>query len=366
MPDTTPLRILHLANSLSDYGNGIVNVAVDLAMEEARRGFSVTFASEGGGFAHLLESAGVRCVQAPQSGMSRTFANTLRLLRILRSMRPAILHVHMRSGLALTWPWARLLGIPVVMHLHNIHDRSYGLVLLPDRVIAVSKAVGNELLRQKVPARRIRVVLNGTLGSLRREPAEGPPASLKHPALVTVGGVSHRKGIAELIDAFARISSNHPQAHLYVVGHATGEEFFHNLARQSGAGERIHFEGFQADPRPYLRAADIFVLASRRESFGLAILEARQAGCAIIATNVDGVPELLDNGRCGLLVPPRDAAGLANQIDRLLRNPDLQQALRNQAQLGLERFTVGRMTTEVIEVYQELLAGRPSRSRASS
>ena len=179
---------------------------------------------------------------------------------------------------------------------------------------------------------------------------------LAHPAFVTVAGLMHRKGIAELIGAFAKVASIDPKVNLYIVGGGTELELFSRLASESGAGDRIHFEGFHADPRAYLRAADIFVIASRRESFGLAILEAREAGCAIIATQVDGIPELLDAGRCGLLVPPLDPAAMAGAMLRLLGDGALQKSLRREALVGLERFTVERMADEVMAVYEELLA----------
>ncbi len=350
-----PIRILHLANSLSDRGNGIVNVAVDLASEQARRGQEVMFASEGGGFTDLLESFGAKCILSPQTGMRRLIGNSLGMLRLLRKVRPSVIHVHMRSGLVMVWPWARLLKIPVIMHLHNVHDPISGIARIPDRIIAVSEAVRGELLSQRIPAARIRVVLNGTLGSPRRSQAQPTSAALLHPAFVTVAGLMHRKGIAELIEAFAKVASSDPAVNLYIVGGGTELELFSRMARESGAGGRIHFEGFHADPRAYLRAADIFVIASRRESFGLAILEAREAGCAIIATQVDGIPELLDGGRCGLLIPPRDPDAMAEAMYRLLRDSALQASLRGKALLGLERFTVERMADEVMAVYRELL-----------
>ena len=77
--------------------------------------------------------------------------NSLGLLRILRQFKPHLVHAHMRNGLALVLPWARLLRIPVIMHLHNIHDQSYGLMRWPQRIIAVSTAVQAELLNQGVP-----------------------------------------------------------------------------------------------------------------------------------------------------------------------------------------------------------------------
>ena len=354
MPAERPLRILHLLNNLSDRGNGIVNVAVDLAMCQARNGVVVGFASGGGGYVPLLASAGVQCLHAPQTGAAPAPRNSLGLLKVLRQFRPDIVHTHMRYGLALVWPWTRLLQIPVVMHLHNVHDRDYGLARLPERVIAVSNSVQTTLIEQGVRAARVRVVLNGTLGS-GRLPMAPRPADLKRPAIVTVAGMTQRKGLAELIDAFAMLPPEHNGTHLYLVGGGGEQPAFEELARRSGAAERIHFEGFQLDPRPYLASADLFVLASRRESFGLAVLEARAAGCAILATHVDGIPELLDNGRCGVLVSPHNPIALSGQMDRILTDKNLRQNLRQEVMAGVEHFSVERMSAEVLAIYAELL-----------
>jgi glycosyltransferase involved in cell wall biosynthesis len=262
----------------------------------------------------------------------------------------------MRNGLALTLPWARLLHIPIVMHLHNIHDRGYGMMRWPQCIIAVSTAVQAELVNQGVPVGRVRVVLNGTLDSLRLPPTASP-AHLVRPSIVTVAGMMHRKGIAELIEAFAKLPADASHTHLYLVGGGSEQSSFQELACQSGAGDRIHFEGFRADPRPYLQSADLFVLASRRESFGLAILEAREAGCVVLATDVDGIPELLEHGRCGVLVPPQDSTALAAEIGRILRDRSLQEKLRKEAKIGLERFTVSRMTDEIMAIYGEMIDG---------
>jgi glycosyltransferase involved in cell wall biosynthesis len=351
-----PIRILHLANSLSNHGNGIVNVAVDLAVEQARRGNIVAFASGGGGYEKILQNADVQCLSAKQTGAASAVQNSFGLLGILRQFKPHLVHVHMRNGLALVLPWARLLGIPVIMHSHNIHDQGYGMMRWPHRIIAVSAAVRTELLIQGVPADRISIVLNGTLGSQRR-PLTASPADLMRPSIVTVAGMMHRKGIAELIEAFAKLPADGPQAHLYLVGGGSEQSSFQELASQSGAADRIHFEGFQADPRPYLKSADLFVLASRRESFGLAILEARETGCAILATAVDGIPELLEHGRCGVLVTPQDSTVLATEMIRILGDRSLQEMLRREAKIGLERFTVSRMTDEVSDIYSEMFAG---------
>ncbi len=348
------MRILHLSNTVSDRGNGIVNVAVDLAIEQAQAGHQVAFACEGGGYTTLLERHGIQVLFARQTGAARTLLNSLGLLRILRRFRPQVLHCHMRGGLLLAAPWAKLLHIPVVAHVHNIHDRAVGLKLLPSRVIAVSNADRLTIAAAGVSPGRICIVLNGLIGT-RRLPTVPAPRQLLHPAITTVAGMMHRKGIAELITAFELLLPDFPDAHLYLVGEGPERRLFEAQAASSAAAKHIHFEGLQPDPRPYLLSTDIFVLASRRESFGLALIEARQAGCAIVASEVDGIPELLHHGELGLLVPPQNPPALAAAIRTLLLDPARRDALKQKARDHLEPFTTTRMAAEVFAVYEELL-----------
>lgn len=357
------MRILHLLNQLTNKGNGIVNVAVDLAIQQAKEGHEVFFGAENGGFTPLLSAAGVQCLEAPQSGARRVLLNSWNLFRILHKVRPDVIHTHMRSGLLLVLPWAKLARTPVVMHLHNVHDRAYGLTRLPDRVIAVSQSVADTLIASGVPARRVSVVLNGVLGSDRLG-ALASKAPLQSLAILTVAGMeTDRKGIPELIDAFNRLPATRPPAHLYIVGDGAEFKRYKALAEASRSRDRIELLGFQADPRPFLYACDLFVLPSRRESFGLAILEARDAGCAILASDIDGIPELLEHGRCGVLTPPQDSISLANQMERLLADPELRERLGEQAKMGLEKFTVAYMTEQVIGIYAELVHPRGVKTR---
>ena len=90
-----------------------------------------------------------------------------------------------------------------------------------------------------------------------------------------------------------------PAAFLYLVGTGPYRQAYEELANQTGFGDRIQFCGCQADPRPYLLGSDLFVLASHAEPGGLVLAEAREAGCAIIATSVGGIPEMLDGGKRG-------------------------------------------------------------------
>jgi glycosyltransferase involved in cell wall biosynthesis len=145
-------------------------------------------------------------------------------------------------------------------------------------------------------------------------------------------------------------------ASLYVVGDGPDRAEFEAQARATPHADRIHFLGFCRDPVPLLAQADVFVLASRKDPMPLVIPEAREAGCAIVATNVDGIPEGLDHGQAGILVPPRDPDALAAATVGLLTNPDELAAWRERARSNLDWLHVERTALETMRVYEEALA----------
>lgn len=356
------MRVLHILNDVTDKGNGIVNAAIDLAAGQRQRGDEVVFVSAGGGHEALLESIGVRHFRVDTSRKPLRFAAAILAVgRHILSFRPDVLHAHVRTGLLLALPWAKILRLPLVSHLHNVHEKESLIMCMADRVIAVSQSVADTLVAHKVPLKKIRVVLNGPLGSPRLPPVESLAVpNLQHPALITIAGMNHRKGITELITAFDQVANQMPTAHLYLVGDGPDIQEFRSHAASVASRDRIHFEGFQPMPQAYMRAADVLLLASRRESFGLVLTEGREAGCAIAASKVDGIPEALDQGQAGLLFPPGDI----EQIGRcmLVLTNDLAQRThwQQQAQVGLERFRITAFAQQVAVVYGELLQPRSS------
>lgn len=351
------MQILHILNDVTSLGNGIVNTAVDLAIEQARQNHVVAIASAGGGYELLLEQFGIRHFRLDQS---RSAPNMLRALflfrRYLRLFRPDVVHAHMRTGLLLAWFWSFFYRFPLVAHLHNVRERESLLMGLADRVIAVSRSVAATMAARGIRKKKIRVVLNRTIGSPRLPPADSiRPAAIARPSVVTVAGMYWNKGIAELIAAFEIAAERFPAAHLYLVGDGPDRLRFEQQARSTRWPERIHFEGFQPVPQAYMRSADVFVLASHRESLGLALIEAREAGCAIIASRTDGIPEALDEGRAGLLTPPRDVPALADALCRLLGDEQERRQWQRRARQGIEAFRVEVMAAGVEAVYRELV-----------
>ena len=137
----------------------------------------------------------------------------------------------MRTGLLLAWVCRSFQRFALVGHLHNVHDRDSIVMGLADRVIAVSESVAVTMSAQGIRKSKVCVVLNRTLQS-RRVPALATvkPAELKRPSIVTVCGMSQRKGIEELICSFDKIADEFQDAHLYIVGDGPDRQRFERQA----------------------------------------------------------------------------------------------------------------------------------------
>ncbi|MGL4635496.1 MAG: glycosyltransferase family 4 protein [Beijerinckiaceae bacterium] len=364
------MRILHLTNHCADVGNGIMNVAVDLACEQRALGHDVAFASGGGSFERLLERQGVPHVTIIQEWRNplRLPAALFALHRIVRHFKPDIIHAHMMTGAVLGRLVRTLPGggkMRLITTVHNEWQKTAKVMILGDRVIAVSAAVSAQMAARGIPARKLSIVRNGATGSVRRTKArvEGDTV-LRRPAILTVCGLYERKGVRALIDAFASLAERRPSAMLYIAGDGPDAQAFRSHASATPFADRIHFLGFQPRPHLLMAQADIFVLASRSEPFGLVLAEAREAKAAIVGTNVGGIPEVLEDGAAGILVPPNDPAALALALTRLLDDPAEQAMWSERASANLGWLSVRRMAEETLNIYREVLAHEPGGSTA--
>jgi glycosyltransferase involved in cell wall biosynthesis len=351
------MRILHILNHVNKSGNGIVNVAVDLACLAAKSGHQVGVASAGGGYEELLAHYGIRHYQLDQTRKPINLLKAASHYRtIVRDFQLDIVHAHMMTGIVLACTLKAGFRYALVSTVHNEFQKSSILMGWADRVIAVSNAVDRSMIRRGIPKKKLRVINNGTVGSPRTRPLKDYiPMSLQRPAIATVAGMYRRKGIGDLIDAFVKIAPDFPDAHLYLVGDGPERTIFEEQAQNTIIVDRIHFEGFQREPQRYLLATDIFVLASHCDSSPLVIPEAREAGCAIIGTDVDGIPEALNGGEAGLLVPPHDSSTLAKAIAQLLSQPKELYRWKEQARHNLDYLTAARVAEETLALYSELI-----------
>lgn len=355
------MRILHIANHAHN-ANGNVNVAIDLACAQVRAGHRVGYVSEGGVLSSVLEREGVELIHLDQTRnrLIRLPEITLRLAGIIRDFGADLVHAHMVTGALAGYFATRMRSIRLVTHIHNSFDKSSTLMRLGDRIIAVSEAVARQAAAQGMPATKLRVVQNGTTGSARLPKTPGAPWSLHSPNVASVCGQHPRKGVHHLIAAFEKVAILRPDVRLYIAGEGPMRKDYEKLAAEGKAANRITFVGVLDDPRPFLASVDLFVLASLSDPCPLVIGEARDAGCAVVATNVDGIPETLDGGRAGRLTPPADPDALATAIMDVLATPETLAAARRAGRTGVERFSIDRVASDVEAVYAELTRRAPA------
>jgi glycosyltransferase involved in cell wall biosynthesis len=370
------MKILHIANEVVDTGNGIANAAVDLACSEAELGHSVSFISSGGAYVKLLADYHVSHHEIRQkpSRMAELAIDIPRLRSIVRDIRPDIVHAHMMLGAVLMRMGRDLFGFGdygLVTTVHNEWRKASQLMLAGDRIIMLSESGRSRYVRRGFPKSKLSVVKHGILNAPRlRHAADLDPLpnniDFSAPVIATVAGLYKRKGIGDLMDAFGRIADEFPTASLIIMGWGPDRELFEEQRKRIRGGDRIHFLGFVSNPRAILERASIFVLPSHTESFPLALCEARAAGCAVIGTTVGGVPELLENGAAGLLVPPHDPAALATVFRRVLRDPQELERWKAAASSNLEWLQCERMTRETLNVYESVLEERRARRKRHS
>ena len=324
-------------------------------MAEAARGLGCpTYRSD---FSHALDYS------SPPLSIGRY----LRLFREARALcrSHGIRVIHANSGAPAQWlvPAGLCERLPVVVHLHaNYWRRSRFVLLLHAATLAigVSQRTLGGLADDGMAPSRTRVVYNGIDPARLLESGYDLRASLGigRDALViaTCGSLVAGKAHDVLIRAFADLPDQ-ATARLLVAGEGSDRVALTKLACSLGVGGRVHFLGNRDDVASVYRAADVFALASRQESFGLALAEAGLFGLPVVASNVGGIPEVVADEETGLLVPADDVAAFSLALGRLGADPALRARLgaAGRARVG-QMFNATRMAEQFEAVYEGLAA----------
>ncbi|MCD6384378.1 glycosyltransferase family 4 protein [Candidatus Sumerlaeota bacterium] len=160
------------------------------------------------------------------------------------------------------------------------------------------------------------------------------------PVIINVGFISYRKGIDVLLRAFSLVIAEYPQVRLLIVGErarTTTDTYWNELQRiikENNMEDSVVFTGFREDVHRLVGLSDIFVLSSRNEAMPVCVLEAMAGGKPIVATNVDAITDILDNGKLGIIVPPDNPDALATAIIELLQDETKR---KNMGQLAQEK-----------------------------
>ncbi|MGE5308177.1 MAG: glycosyltransferase family 4 protein [Deltaproteobacteria bacterium] len=211
------------------------------------------------------------------------------------------------------------------MRIYESIDK--GLLRLFDAVIAVSPALHEEIAKSGISPMKIRTIPNGIGFSgktaekdrLRLRQENCIEAGIK--AVLSVGRLSREKGHDVLLRAFAALIREGRQLKLIVVGEGGQRAMLEELSERLGLKGQVVFTGFRNDVRMFLDSCDIFVLPSFTEAMPMALVEALSAGIPVVATKVGAVPDILQEGKYGLLTSPGDPDGMAAAIRNILADP---------------------------------------------
>jgi glycosyltransferase involved in cell wall biosynthesis len=281
-----------------------------------------------------------------------------------RARRIAIVHTTELYSNIFALPAAALANVPVrIGNRREINpDKTPAQIALQraayacaHTVVANSHAAARRLALERVPARKIAVVPNG----LDLQPLAPKSVPTGRRTIIVVANLRPEKGHDVLIDAAGLVLKRFPEARFEVVGDGPERVRLTALAAARGLSRAFTFLGHRDDVSARLGSADIFVLPSRSEAFPNAVLEAMAAGLPIVASGVGGIPELIVDGRTGLLVPAGDSAALAERLCRLMADEPLAARLAGAAHATAEAHdSFDRMVALFESLYLGLLARR--------
>ena len=248
------------------------------------------------------------------------------------------------------------------LKLYNLIDK---LVLkYCDKVIAVSEGIKNELLKSHIKENRIEVMQNAVstcftqdqIICIRAEIRKNLGIRSCEHVIGYLGRLSEEKGLPYLIEAFAVLFHSSLPVKLLLVGDGPEKSAIEEMCRSKGIGKGVIFAGFQTEVEKWLAALDVFVLPSLTEGTPMALLEAMAMQVVVAASNVGGVPKVVNNGLNGLLFPPGQSLPIQNAIEELLKNSNLRNKLaKNGYETVRSKYNVKDWCYKIEQCYTDTL-----------
>lgn len=355
------------------------------------RGYEMEFAClrRCGPFVGELEARGIPVTEysIPSFRSVRGLTQQVKFARSLTRRGIQIVHSYNFYGNVFAVPPARAARTPVVVA--SIRDRGAYLTAhqrrvqryacrLADCVLVNAAAVKEWLVADGYNPSTIVVISNGIDTRQFQPPPdrtwlhqqlELPPTS---PLVAVVSRLVRLKGLDYFLEAAAMVAHRFPHARFVLVGEPNPSQYeylqeLRDLSRRLAIADRVIFTGLRRDVPEILGSIGVAVVPSLNEALPNSMLEAMAAGCPVVASRVGGVPEALTDGQNGLLVPPADAAALANAISALLDDRDLASRLGCAARASVTRhFSIERMVASTERLYEELLARKGTLPLASA
>jgi len=319
----------------------------------------------------LRHCQGVKVIFVPLGGKMNPL-NLVRLIRLFKRERYDLLHTHNSRADVYGLLAGKMAEVKILMtsiHGYQRYDeinplfkiRGWILRKFSHRVITISDAL-KELIAENegVDKEKMDTIYYGLEppgleeeGKTVREEFHLDPDT---PLLVDVGRLIPVKAHDTLIQALVRVVPSFPNIRLFIVGDGVLKKDLKDLARKLGLEEHVLFTGYRKDVPRFMKVADLFVFPTLGEGFGLVLLEAMAFRKPVVATKVMSVPEIVENGKSGLLVSPRDPEELAEAILQLLKDKKKAKFFGERGfEILSSKFSIEKMVGETERIYDRLL-----------
>lgn len=370
-------RVLLVVDSLD--GGGAERHVVDLATALRARGWDVQLACSAGGVRRSgLDAAGVPVHVLHGRLVKRRLSlrYALRLRRLVRRLRPDVVHAHVYASevaAALATVGTR---VPLVVTEHTEAPWRGWTARAASRwthrrarvTVAVSHAIRRMLLTgYAVPPERVVVVAPAVPPPVpRRGTSPAPRRDPEAPVVAFAGRLVRDKGVDVLLAAVPALLARLPRLRVLVVGEGPAGADLARLADALGVSDHVTFTGFRHDATDLIGTADVLAVPSRSDGTPQVVFEAMSRGVPVVGSAVGGLPDQVEDGRSGLLVPADDPAALAEALLRLLTRPALAREVGEHGRLRTPATGHATMVARVEEVYRGVLAAAATRSSAGS
>jgi len=366
-----PLRLLHVIDGLKV--GGAEMMLLGMVRSYLRQGHSVSVAHfSPGPLGDDYRDLGVPVTRISRRGLADPVA-PLRLMGLIRSERPDVVHTHLRKSDLVGQLCAGLAGVPVrVSTGHNTDPwrKSAPLTAVHrlctrrcQRVIAVSQEVHDYFVTTGAyRPEKVVTIENGIdlerfdperVTALDRKSAWG--VAPESPIIGVIGRLEPQKGHAVLLEAAAAVTREAPAVRFVVIGDGSLRAELEEQRSRLGLDEHVIFAGISRNIPETLATLDLVASSSLWEGLPLTLLEAMAMARPVVATAVGGIPQVLEDGRSGLLVAPGSPQELSRGLLRLLDDPDLARRLGSAGREVVQRrYGAARMHRDVLAVYRSL------------
>lgn len=338
-------RHLHFIISSGELGGG-ERLALSLIRGFQQRGWLVSATCCGQPLTDELRASGI---EYSSSGLRLAgFFFALRSFFDLIRKRPDLISSHLNKASLFAGVLGKILRIPVISHVHGLNRRLY--YTGSSHLIAVSDSVRQHLLAQGVTAEKITVIKNAVpFNAAQKIRVPGDPIKI-----AIIAKLHRNKGHEWALRALLQNSAALPNFELHILGDGPERRNLKRVCDELDKKRQVHFYGFVKDVRPHLEKIDLALLPSLGEGIPLSLLEAMSLGIPVVATKVGGIPEIVEEDRNGLLVPPNDTEALIGAISRATDLINYQRLSRGALEKFSELNDFEEMVEETASVFAEL------------